>query len=428
MASEDSPAFSFNFEFSMHIRLFIISSLICISRLSTGQTGWCNAYDQFITKDDTLNYDAFLQKVREQELHPLIRNRAEIWYQVVVHIVLPEVSIVISNTQVIEQIDVLNNDFAGKGNNISKLQKEFEPLVTDTGIRFCLATTDPAGKPTDGITYTFTTLPNIGEQHSGQGGRRNVHFDALGGKNGWDPTRYINIWVCEYGDFLGSAFFPGMAPYPEEIGVVIDHRSFGSLGEASAHSFYSGGHTLTHEMGHFFGLIHIWGNDEHSCTDSDEVEDTPNQDGPYFDCPSGTQMSCGVNNMYQDFMDLTDDRCLAAFTHGQAERMQASIDAFYPNLGTGNPCHDEVQPFNKWYDELIWAFDRNSEQYVIYHPSAFSGNSTIEVFSADGRLVLKDYWNDSQTYLLKLNLYARGIYFVRISNGKNEKIRKVVTY
>ncbi|MFZ1676240.1 MAG: M43 family zinc metalloprotease [Saprospiraceae bacterium] len=410
----------------MFIRLLVVSSLLFISSLSVSQV-WCNMQATDRSKEDSIRYDEFLDKVRQHELNPVIRTRSEVCYQVVVHIVARESASFISNAQVIHQIDVLNNDFAGKGANIPKLEKEFLPLISDTGIRFRLAIVDPEGNPTDGITYTNTDVKDIALQV--EQGHTYIYYDQLGGKTGWDPARYINIWVGDYGSFLGSANFPGMAPFPEEIGVVIDPRSFGSLGNAASHQFYKGGHTLTHEMGHFFGLLHIWGGpSEHDCSDSDEVDDTPNQEGPYFDCPSGTQMSCGVSNMYQDFMDLTDDRCLAAFTVGQSARMHASIDAFYADLGDAGPCQEVIQPFDTWYAKLIWANDRYSGQFVLYHPDGYAGKINLEVFSVDGRLVLKDTWDGSQTYLLNLNSYANGIFFVRLSDGKQDNVRKVVTY
>lgn len=120
-----------------------------------------------------------------------------------------------------------------------------------------------------------------------------------------------------------------MANYPEEIGLIIDPKYFGSIGAAGNSSFYSGGHTLTHEMGHFFGLKHIWGQGTgEDCNDSDEIEDTPNAAGPYYDCPQGVQESCGTSDMYQNFMDFTDDRCLAAFTHDQVMMMQTTAAVF----------------------------------------------------------------------------------------------------
>ncbi|HZV71105.1 MAG TPA: M43 family zinc metalloprotease [Saprospiraceae bacterium] len=409
----------------MFIRLYLATCFTLTAYFSDAQGVWCNAMD--VRNPDQDKYGEFLKNVHEHQVHPSVRPRSETYYQVVVHIITRMGSTPISKAQVIHQIDVLNNDFAGRGENIYKLEEEFKPLITDTGIKFCLATTDPDGALTDGIKFTETDTPDIALA-AGKMGRIAIHYDELGGQTGWDNTRYINIWVGEYRNFLGSASLPGMAPFDEETGIVIDPRSFGSLGDAATHTFYRGGHTLTHEMGHFFGLLHIFGTGDHNCTDGDEVEDTPNQLEAYFGCPKGTQISCDVSNMYQNFMDLTDDRCLAAFTAGQSARMQATIDAFYPDLGNAGPCHDIIQPFEKWYDELIWANDNSSDQYVVYHPDGFAGIINVDVFSVDGRLLIQDTWEDTQTYLLNLNGYASGVYFVRISDGEHEKVRKVVTY
>lgn len=411
----------------MTIRPYIILFFSILSFQLIGQV-WCDMDDRLSIAMQNKAFEYTLETIRQSSSNLSIQNRSEQWLPVVVHVVGYEGYQPITEAQVIHQIDVLNNDFAGKGENISKLSDEFENLVTDTGLRFCLAKTDPKGNPTSGITYTTTTVPDIGIKKA-DFNRGFVHYDKLGGKSGWDPARYINIWVCEYGSsILGSATFPGMSPFPEESGIVLDIRYFGSLGDASRVSHFGRGHTLTHEMGHFFGLFHIWGHDEASCSDSDEVEDTPNASGPWFGCPSGVQSSCSTSNMYQNFMDLTDDRCLAAFTHGQAMRMQGTIEAFYPSLMLEEPCHVIIEPFDKWWDDLVWAYDAYSKQYIFYTSEGFSGNVTMEVFSTDGRLVTRDTWSGQQSYLLELNTAAVGIYFVRITNGDTWKVRKISVY
>ena len=412
---------------SMYLRHVILMCLLWISNLAVAQSVWCPEDSLWNESRQNGTYDEFLRRVKAVERKPSLKIRSEEWYQVVVHIVRRDISQQISKAQIIQQIDILNEDFAGRGENISHLAEEFRSLIADTEIQFCLATVDPAGNPTEGITYTLTSVTDVALQ-TVPNGRIAIHYDQFGGQSGWDPTRYINIWVGEYGDYLGSAKFPGMSVYPEEIGIIIDIRAFGSLGDASKNGFNRGGHSLTHEMGHFFGLLHIWGGSADNCNDSDEVDDTPNSLGPYFSCPSGTQTSCGVSNMFQNFMDQTDDRCLAAFTQGQAERMQATIDIYFQNLDIAGPCYSTIEPFDRWWDELVWAYDQFSRQYIIYHPDGYSGNIEVEVFSVDGRLVQKDTWQGTQSFLLDLNTGGRGIYVVRITDGDYEVIRKVVSY
>jgi len=330
--------------------------------------------------------------------------------------------------QALNQLDVLNADFAGRGENIDKLLSSFDALVADAAMHFCLATTDPDGNPTSGITFTHTDVNNIATM-TGPGGRIAIHYDQLGGKTGWDPSRYINIWVGEYGDVLGSASFPGMAPYSEEIGLIIDISHFGSIGDAGQSGYFGRGHTLTHEMGHFFGLRHIWGGGvTYTCDDSDDIDDTPNASGPYYGCPSGEQISCGMSNMYQNFMDFTDDRCLAAFTHDQANRMQAAVAEYYPALAVEGACAENISSFNQWFSDLVWAHDASSDKYVIYGNVEWMGRKDVEVFSTDGKLVLTDVWDDQLSYLLDLRGVSEGVYVVQISGGGKNNVRKVVVY
>lgn len=402
----------------------IIFFLTCCISFAEAQVRWCDLDNRLAEIKENGAYDIFLQQLNVYHDQHQIRPRSQKWMQVVVHIVTPDPQS-ISIAQVVQQIDVLNNDFAKMGENILKLNDEFESLATDTEIRFCLASTDPDGNPTNGITYTITDQENIALERD-MNGRYVLYYDQLGGKTGWDPERYINIWVAEFGNgILGYASLPGTAPYPEETGLVIDPNNFGAFGNGQPYN--DRGHTLTHEMGHYFGLLHIWGDDDDSCSDSDEVEDTPNAQGPYLGCPAGVQTSCGVSNMYENFMDLTDDRCLAAFTHGQAMRMHATIDLFYPDLDTQEPCHRETDSFDEWWDQLVWSYDASSKEYVLYHPGIYSGNYEIDIFSADGRRIARDHMVYQQSFLIDPGTVP-GIYFVRISDGRNYHIRKVSVY
>ena len=388
---------------------------ICTSQVTAQR--WCEVNG---------HYDE-ITELSIQNKSSIIRPRSERWFHVVVHDVSRSGSPV-SDAQIVHQIDLLNNDFAKKGANIHKLREEFQNLAADTEIRFCLATEDPDGNPTSGVTYSNTSIDRIAL--ATEMGRKVIHYDQLGGKTGWDPARYINIWIADYGEsgILGYGSIPGTAPYPEEIGLVMDRKSFGATGSASSGGFYNKGHTLTHEMGHFFGLLHIWGEEDESCTDSDEVEDTPNATGPYLGCPSGRQESCGVSNMYQNFMDLTDDRCLAAFTHGQAMRMQATIDLFYPDLAWDAPCHDEIQSLEEWWTELKWAYDDNSDQYVLYNMKEFGGKVDVQVFSMDGKRIAVDQLHGERSHRINMHGIPPGIYLVVINAGEQRFVRKIVNY
>jgi hypothetical protein len=167
-----------------------------------------------------------------------------------------------------------------------------------------------------------------------------VKSAAKGGADSWPSERYLNIWVCQLGGgLLGYAEFPGA---PTEIdGVVILHSAFGTTGTAMAP--FDRGRTATHEVGHWLGLFHIWGDDGTGCGGTDEVDDTPNQAGPNYGAPTFPSITCdnGPNgDMFVNYMDYTDDAVMHMFTQGQVLRMQASLDAPRSQIGTtATPPH-----------------------------------------------------------------------------------------
>jgi len=121
---------------------------------------------------------------------------------------------------------------------------------------------------------------------------------------------------------------PDLANSPNDPltdGVVIHYDAFGSSddGNFNLDAKYNKGRTATHEIGHFFGLYHIWGDDGGACSGTDYVSDTPNQGNSYNGlCPVNPQTgTCGNHDMFQNYMDYTNDACMNIFTAGQVSRM-----------------------------------------------------------------------------------------------------------
>jgi hypothetical protein len=246
---------------------------------------------------------------------------------VVVHVVYRTNVEKISDAQVRSQILVLNRDFRAKNKDIAKVPQPFKTLVGDARIAFALARTDPDGNPTKGITRTKTDQTFITVDDD-------VKSPDTGGVAPWDTSRYLNIWVCTLkGTLLGYAQFPGGPP--ETDGAVIRNTAFGTTGSAEA-PFHKG-RTTTHEIGHYLNLSHIWGESRFpSCSDSDFVDDTPNQFGPNGGEPDFPHVSCdnGPNgDMFMNYMDYVDDAAMFMFTKGQVARMQAALAG--PRAGLG---------------------------------------------------------------------------------------------
>lgn len=274
-----------------------------------------------------------LTRARRSERTPPGRAGGPITIPVVVHIVSRNPDGV-SDAQVHGQIEILTTDFRGQNSDRANVPGVWAGLVADSMVEFALATEAPDGSATTGITRTRTDRQRFFADDD------DVKFVRTGGQDAWPTDRYLNMWVCaiesrRQGPILGYAQFPGGPA--ETDGVVIDVGAFGTTGTAVAP--FNLGRTATHEVGHWLNLYHIWGaGDLPSCSDTDFVEDTPNQLQQNFNTPAFPAISCGNGpngDMFMNYMDYVDDTAMFMFTHQQAARMQAALAG--PRRGIGRP-------------------------------------------------------------------------------------------
>lgn len=309
--------------------LFLVLFSLGFSQFTYAQERNCAAMpvlDRLLEQDPAMRQRMEqIERFTQQYIERGVELRAEtvVTIPVVVHVVYNTSAQNISAAQVQSQIQVLNEDFRRLNADRTNTPADFQPVAADIGVEFCLASVDPAGNPTSGITRTSTTKTSFGTNDA-------VKFDAQGGKNAWPADQYLNIWVCVIGGgILGYAQFPGGAAATD--GVVIDYRYFGTTGTASAP--FDLGRTATHEVGHWLNLRHIWG--DGPCQFDDFVDDTPAAGGPNYTgapCTYPGPNSCtgkgkdkgnDLPDMFQNYMDYSDDGCMNLFTFGQRDRMQA---------------------------------------------------------------------------------------------------------
>jgi uncharacterized protein (DUF2141 family) len=217
------------------------------------------------------------------------------------------------------QIDVLNQDFGFYNADASGVPPQFP--AGDTGIQFCLATVDPNGAATDGITRfaTNTSMAN-------NSGRTEVISQTK-----WPREDYMNIWSAPNLPFLGLATVPGTGGLPNsnQDFVLVAASTFGGPGFGTD-TPYDLGRTTTHEVGHWLGLSHIWGG---GCSSDDGIADTPDQSGSNFGCPNHPSPSCGNSgDMFMNYMDYTNDACMFSFSIGQGEYMNTILSTSRASL------------------------------------------------------------------------------------------------
>src|SRR4030095_8288856 len=144
------------------------------------------------------------------------------------------------------QILALNRDFRKLNSDTIKIPEAFKPLAADCGIEFQLATTDPKGRATSGVIHKYSPITKWSMDDK-------IKFSSEMGDDAWDANNYLNIWVGPLDKFLGYSSIPG-DPI-EKDGVVISNSAFGIRGGGA----YGKGRTSVHEVGHWLGLKHLWG-------------------------------------------------------------------------------------------------------------------------------------------------------------------------
>ncbi len=239
----------------------------------------------------------------------------------------------LNSLQIIDQINILNKDFNGLNADTSLTPNVFKSVLGHFQFNFCLAVVNPTGgvlaepgiERIDRNAKSWNAFP-----YSQTYMNSTVKPNSI-----WDPSKYLNIWICPLsGGLLGFATFPNPGnsglggfspPYGSNTtdGLVMLNSAFGSIGTAGSGA-YNKGRTATHELGHWVGLRHIWG--DGVCA-TDYCADTPPAQAANYGCPTHPYNVSGctgntTGEMTMNFMDYTNDACMYMFTNDQKNRAQ----------------------------------------------------------------------------------------------------------
>jgi len=349
--------------------------------------------DEYCGSDDVINIKSIKYPWYKQSADNLFQRAIELSessgfnresvYQIpiVFHVVYNTDGQNLSDDVIQSQLDVLNADFRRLNENAINTREEFLPFAGDPHIEFYLATEDPNGDPSTGITHTYTSrsgFPYIdfAGLFTGEIALDEVKSSSTGGVDAWDTSRYLNVWVCNVeesflGQVLGFAYppinvqdaldsldyevvpdwssFEGALADESLQGIVLHYPVVGPNNPQADDDNISGneyGKTLIHEAGYYFGLRHIWGDAllEGGCSVDDGISDTPNQEAASSFTCNFNQNSCNEGNpdypdMVENYMDYSNDQCMNMFTNIQIDVMRAVIEIARPGLIEGqNDC------------------------------------------------------------------------------------------
>lgn len=339
------------------------------------------------------------KKLRKSE--PPAFERQQTTIAVVVHIVWHYPDEHLCDETVFAQIEALNRDFSSQNLDGTLVPNEFESIKSgDTGIRFCLASFDPAGLQTTGIVRTYSPLAEAGVSDS-------LFYSDRGGSDAWDAERYLNVWVANTGKFIaGFGTYPGLVP-PEKSGVVVHPKYFGTQAEGR----FNLGRTVVHEVGHYLGLLHPWAGG--NCDIGDSIADTPPQSLAYEGCPDYPQYSCGHSNAFMNYMDYVDDGCMVMFTEGQKGIMLAILETLRPSLGaTQTTCSANL---TNNFDFKIYPNPTSGEIYLSMQNPLIAEAYSIQLLNSLGQILSTPHCIRSTSAIqVNVSSLAPGIYFVRI--------------
>ncbi len=353
---------------------------------------------QIVVGAQICTYDYLMQKKKSEtsfiqnykNLYDLARNRNSInndtyYIPVVFHVVYNTENQNIPDSVIYSQIDVLNEDYRRLNENASETRPEFLEFAGDPNIEFFLANIDPNGNSTTGIVHQPTDRTEFmmfEDIFSNEITLDEVKSSATGGSDAWDTDRYLNIWVCNIGSLdvfgleLGQVFGYAYPPtnidqallelsntqtvpdWPTDMltndesvqGVVIHYTTVGRnnpVADEDGIIDNNQGRTAVHEIGHYLGLRHIWGDalsflGDDGCTVDDGIADTPNaNDQAGYICDLNKNTCSGdifgssaedLPDMVENYMDYSPDACLNIFTNGQINVMRNILEIARPSL------------------------------------------------------------------------------------------------
>ena len=355
---------------------------------------------------------------------------------VVVHVVWNDPSENLDDSIIFNQFEILNEDFQRLNSDTSNLRTIFQPVAGNPNIEFNVYDIIRV-QTNETFGISLSGLPD------------HVKQTSQGGSDAFYPEYFLNIWICKldnlFGALFGYAYPPtglanwppnSNAPSPELDGVVLDYRTVGNNNpniypNPNGGVFDLIGRTAVHEVGHYLGLRHIWGDGGgifggSSCGADDGCLDTPNQGyQSNFDCDTTLNTcidSIGNNvdpndlpDLIENHMDYSSESCSNMFTMEQSVIMRGVLE---------NERMDLINPplsLDQHNITSIHVFPNPAKHIVNIEIPKTNQLNQLKIVDVSGRLIFQQFFEE-EAITVDLGNFKKGIYVVNVNSNYNSRL------
>ena len=373
---------------------------------------------------------SFLKKNKTEQEIPSITHIIP----VVFHILYDDENKNLLDSVIFNQLEILNKIYSECD---APIRPVFEAVAACPKIKFQLAKTTPEGQLTNGINRVQTD-EKIFYHSDAIFQFDNPKYEEFGGTSAWNTDQYLNIWICNLrplsgvGGLLGYAFPPVESPFwnrifyvsKERQGVVMHYQAIGNNNPVGNANW---AHILAHEIGHYLGLKHPWGDEENRCDLNDFIEDTPPCKNASNFC-NFSKNTCDEGlldkpDMIENIMDYSPARCLTHFTQGQVNRMRANLVQYRPYV------YETFLEDSTYTGLYVWPNPNNGKFSMALGQSKGESDRTVVIFDSQGKQIWTgEISNDATFYEVDLRPLKRGIYGVWLHSLQYSFFQKVIIY
>jgi hypothetical protein len=424
------------------LHLFCFSIVFSLAPLSYAQDicGY-QAYIEYLESENPgikQNIDVtFLEAVKKSRFKN--KNTQDTVYKVniVFHVVYNNELQNVNDSFIYSQLKVLNDAFRRTNSDTVNTRDIFKPVAADVGVEFVLPKIDPLGNPSNGIIREQTVRETFGSLPTNLS-RSDLVKNGQVGSAPWDTEKYMNVWICDlsangFDGLLGYAYPPTGAgnwagsnsfTSSDKQGVVVHYKV---IGENNPESLATGSKTLVHEVGHYLGLRHIWG--DGGCAVDDFMDDTPRARAASRGCDIGVNTCTEPDggqfpDMLENYMDYSSDVCQNLFTNDQAAQMRANLTTFRSGIyETEIAVEDEVGSEQISFEgSLLYPNPTLNKLNVYLKEVDVNSSYTLSIYTLLGQECKQVQLEAKQYQVLTGFLDLRGMYLYRVRVNDNDAV------